>query len=778
MPPNVQLSAKVNRHLEGPADIALLVASWKNVDQLLARAVCDSKIVIILEPEAMNAQEAAPFSGYREPILLPSSLDPSIEADDPHVRNSFLGNSMPDAPSLEGSCSQNLMPDETSLEPPFPESSTAGDTFFGRSFPESPMADKTSLDDSKSDDNAHPCENRPSTPVLGPGAGLWNPHIQANIQILPYQHRGKIPFLIITQGCTFAEQALALAQKRLLNVVGAINVGAFHSNSIVRLIQESQTLEQPPYVLLILNQSFDAKFHAQIAPFNSRLLIVLSRPDRAVKGLPLPQPDQQHTLALEQQALKTNINIVDPSKLDLLITDQNKSELRPPTEEMLARAHGTLVLPSIEILIEAAYLLDQGLTIHPRRLLAVASSPDEKTLLENALLQAGIFHQEKTVNEIYNTQLACAPNKNSRQTISTPRDTTSPCVQPKTPVPTADDPTPYLKCPAPHQLEADVVVFEKKDLKNLATNKTVAHYDFIFTGPSALKRNNPKIKKSPPWNTFTPGSPLTKSTINSASLMAIWSLGTIHQPDSFNHADRPADIDAPQAIRMLDRWKSMLQEVQVKALLKCYGINSPHEEMVTSASAASLAGKEIGFPVAVKAVGPNLFQRHKLGALALDVPNQSSCRQAYHDVLFALSQYDPPFFLDGVLVSPMLPSKVALDCALLWPQDSPALMIVRLLKNGIYHTFTSVKACPLSKITAKHVAFEINNAILQFSAPERLDQLSDFFLRLSWVGPDLMGRMRWLWLDTVTLPTDAAPTQILDGRGEQTESLRAPLLYY
>jgi hypothetical protein len=234
---------------------------------------------------------------------------------------------------------------------------------------------------------------------------------------------------------------------------------------------------------------------------------------------------------------------------------------------------------------------------------------------------------------------------------------------------------------------------------------------------------------------------------------------------------RRPSLHAARARQLLDRWPATLGEVQVKQLLACYGALPPAERLVTSASAAARAAASIGFPVTVKAVGPTLRGRRRLGAIALPVPNASACRQAFRDVLLGCQRAPTPQPLDGVLISALVAIPFALDATLVWlAPPTPPLLILRRRESGGAESCRCV-ACPTSAAHAERAAERLLDP---WSPRVEVRGLADLVVRLSWIGPDLAGRMVWLHADTISPPDGRRPPLIIDARAVQTESRRAP----
>jgi hypothetical protein len=298
-------------------------------------------------------------------------------------------------------------------------------------------------------------------------------------------------------------------------------------------------------------------------------------------------------------------------------------------------------------------------------------------------------------------------------------------------------------------------------------------HDCVLLGPRARPPADGRVLRFDPTS-----DQLGPAGLGALAALVDWRVA----PRPPGEEPRPRGLRRERAWRLLDGWAAELSEVQVKQVLACYGIQAPAEELVGSASRAGEAARRIGLPVAVKAVGPTLTSRAAGGALRLDVPSVSAARQAFRDVLQACQAMRPAPYLDGVLVSAMVELPSALECALLWPtsdDDLPPLLALRVRPRRSGDAGLLLPA-PLPPRLAARAAEALAGMGLGREDPPnaaRVRALAAFLRRLSWLGPDLSGRLRWLGMDCVSPPRKRGAPLVIDARGLQTESLRAPGYY-
>jgi acyl-CoA synthetase (NDP forming) len=117
---------------------------------------------------------------------------------------------------------------------------------------------------------------------------------------------------------------------------------------------------------------------------------------------------------------------------------------------------------------------------------------------------------------------------------------------------------------------------------------------------------------------------------------------------------RPAGIDADGARAFLAHRDGTLDEVQARRLLAFYGIRGPSERLVADADAAVPAARDIGYPVAVKVVSPDLPHKTEAGAVTLGVRDEPALRAACGAMLAAVARGHPGARVGGLLVQEMI----------------------------------------------------------------------------------------------------------------------------
>jgi acetyltransferase len=88
-------------------------------------------------------------------------------------------------------------------------------------------------------------------------------------------------------------------------------------------------------------------------------------------------------------------------------------------------------------------------------------------------------------------------------------------------------------------------------------------------------------------------------------------------------------------------------------LLKCYGFNTlPTRLAKNEAEAAKIAG-EIGFPVVMKIVSPQILHKSDAGGVVVGIKTKGEAKRAFTRIIASAKNYDPKALLEGVLVQKM-----------------------------------------------------------------------------------------------------------------------------
>ncbi|MCH9681379.1 MAG: acetate--CoA ligase family protein [Deltaproteobacteria bacterium] len=128
-------------------------------------------------------------------------------------------------------------------------------------------------------------------------------------------------------------------------------------------------------------------------------------------------------------------------------------------------------------------------------------------------------------------------------------------------------------------------------------------------------------------------------------------------------APLPVDEQSTQrSTEVLTSAGTVLTDHESKVVLRGFGIEVTRQAVASSASGAAGFAERIGFPVALKALSPDLRRRTDIGALALSLDTAAAVRRAYGTIVDAVERNAPTARLDGVLVAEMIEPGLDVHC--------------------------------------------------------------------------------------------------------------------
>lgn len=99
----------------------------------------------------------------------------------------------------------------------------------------------------------------------------------------------------------------------------------------------------------------------------------------------------------------------------------------------------------------------------------------------------------------------------------------------------------------------------------------------------------------------------------------------------------------------------MLTESEGYKLLDACGIPVPPHRVVTSAGDARDAAVQIGFPVVMKVVSPQIVHKSDVGGVITGIKNPSDAETAYHTIMRNAAARAPAATITGIIVEKQMP---------------------------------------------------------------------------------------------------------------------------
>lgn len=145
----------------------------------------------------------------------------------------------------------------------------------------------------------------------------------------------------------------------------------------------------------------------------------------------------------------------------------------------------------------------------------------------------------------------------------------------------------------------------------------------------------------------------------------------------------------------------VLGEAESKKLIGAYGIRSPRESFARNADEAASAARQIGFPVVLKLVSPDVQHKTEVGGVITGIGDDAGVRSTFERIQASLKAAYPDALFEGVLVAEQAQKGVELAFGLQRdPEVGPVVMfgsggvLLELLKDVAFG------AVPLSEAQA------------------------------------------------------------------------------
>jgi acyl-CoA synthetase (NDP forming) len=150
--------------------------------------------------------------------------------------------------------------------------------------------------------------------------------------------------------------------------------------------------------------------------------------------------------------------------------------------------------------------------------------------------------------------------------------------------------------------------------------------------------------------------------------------------------------------------RTQLTEVEAKILLKEIGIPVVRTKLAYNKKEAISISKEIGFPIVMKIVSPDITHKSDVGGVKLDLRNYTQVDKAYTEMMSTIKSKFPQARIEGVSIQRMAPPGVEVIIGMTKdPQFGSLLMfglggiLVELMKD------VSFRIVPVGKKDAREM---------------------------------------------------------------------------
>ncbi len=184
-----------------------------------------------------------------------------------------------------------------------------------------------------------------------------------------------------------------------------------------------------------------------------------------------------------------------------------------------------------------------------------------------------------------------------------------------------------------------------------------------------------------------------------------------------------------------------LGEIEARDILEAYGIPLPKAKLARDIDEAKKIAKDIGYPLVLKIVSPNILHKTDVGGIKVGIEDESQLEESYDDILFSVKRYMPQANISGIMVQEMVQDKKETIIGISDdPQFGPMIMFglggiyVEVLKD------VSFRIAPISGRMAREMISEIKTSkLLKGTRGEKasdIDSIVDVLLRISQLVTD------------------------------------------
>jgi len=122
-------------------------------------------------------------------------------------------------------------------------------------------------------------------------------------------------------------------------------------------------------------------------------------------------------------------------------------------------------------------------------------------------------------------------------------------------------------------------------------------------------------------------------------------------PSEIKPARSNVRIIIDEALSNQDRW---LKETDCKAILKAYGIDVIESHIATTTVSARQIASDIGFPVVVKIMSPDIIHKSDVGGVVLSLQNADSVEEAINAITKRVLDFDDNAKINGFIIQKMM----------------------------------------------------------------------------------------------------------------------------
>ncbi len=193
----------------------------------------------------------------------------------------------------------------------------------------------------------------------------------------------------------------------------------------------------------------------------------------------------------------------------------------------------------------------------------------------------------------------------------------------------------------------------------------------------------------------------------------------------------------------LGNGQGTLSEDASKNLLEAYEIPVAKPQQARSADEAVEVANEIGYPVALKVLSPQITHKTDVGGVALDIANDAEVREAYDRIVSRARELRPDATVEGVTVQKMVTSPVGRELIVGAKRDAVFGSVLLVGAGGTEAELfkdIALELPPLSERLARRMLESLRSWPLltgyRGRPPVNIDRLVEVLMRISYLIAD------------------------------------------
>jgi acyl-CoA synthetase (NDP forming) len=163
--------------------------------------------------------------------------------------------------------------------------------------------------------------------------------------------------------------------------------------------------------------------------------------------------------------------------------------------------------------------------------------------------------------------------------------------------------------------------------------------------------------------------------------------------------------------RVLKEGRSFMLANEAQQVCNLHHILTPRSYITLSAKEAVLKAKDIGFPVVLKVISPQILHKSDAGGVILNIRDEEELKAEYEKLVAEVGRREPSAKVVGILVEKMMPTSTEVIVgAVRDRQFGPSIMF------GIGGIFTEIyddvafRVAPIDKIDALNLVHELKGS--------------------------------------------------------------------